>query len=587
MVHKEANRNQKIMFDDDDDGSPHSSSEDNITESKYANKSNSEISNQNNNQKENGMSSWNDNENAGSSSESEDEEEDDDGLLLETPTWQDTFLQLLPMIKTKDPKLFEKKKFFDSDEEDNQTPAENTKKKEAKPLYMSDYLRNDLLETENSKPNIYHTKSAPSLAEETEDIKSQLLAAFNSTDDADILVPRKKSSQEVEKEEKEFQDFLQKHQPKEKQLTDDEILEKFWKAKELDDKERFLRDFIINQKWMYKNNEEIPSYQEIVQDDEEFSRAQNTFEQEYNKNNAIESFPRNIETSARIDRNAEKRKKKREERKLKKEMKLKQKEEELKKMKNVKKKEIISKLKELESITGSNVLENFDTEDFDPADFDKKMSDLFGDEFYEQDDTEKPVFEDNSETDEPKEKPVNPNAELKKEIENIIDEYYKLDYEDLVGGDVPTRFKYIEVPSEDFGLSPVDILTMDDDELNKIAPLKMLAPYRTGKRKLDAKQARKNKYKQMKIQSDLKNNNNNNNTTNETPEQAKTPKEKTDQAKIRKARITYRKKISKLKSKLPPSEMYRLDDINSMELDDLKGLHKTLLGLISGNSDQK
>lgn len=277
-------------------------------------------------------------------------------------------------------------------------------------------------------------------------------------------------------------------------------------------------------------------------------------------------------------------------------MKLKQKEEDLKKMKNVKKKEIISKLKELESITGSNVLENFDTEDFDPADFDKKMGELFGEDFYEQDDdaVEKPVFEDNSETEEVQEKPTNPaNAELKKEIENIIDEYYKLDYEDLIGGDVPTRFKYIEVPSEDFGLSPAEILTMEDDDLNKIAPLKLLAPYRTGKRKLDAKQARKNKYKQRKIITDIKNsksgktnnnNNNNNSTTNETKDQPKTPKEKTDQAKIRKARITYRKKISKLKSKLPPSEIYRLDEINNMELEDLKGLHKTLSGLISGSN---
>ena len=68
------------------------------------------------------------------------------------------------------------------------------------------------------------------------------MAAFNSNDDSDILVPRKKSSKEVEKEEEEFQAFLEKHQPKETQLTDVEILQKFWKAKAVDDNEKFLRE---------------------------------------------------------------------------------------------------------------------------------------------------------------------------------------------------------------------------------------------------------------------------------------------------------------------------------------------------------
>ena len=149
---------------------------------------------------------------------------------------------------------------------------------------------------------------------------------------------------------------------------------------------------------------------------------------------------------------------------------------------------------------------------------------------------------------------------------------------------MPTRFKYIEVPSEDFGLSSVDILSMQDDELNKLAPMRLLAPYRAGKRKFDAKQVRANKYKQRKIQNNSGNDNNNNTSKEEQP---KLPKANTEQAKIRKARITYRKKISNLKNKLPPSEVYRLDEINNMELDELKGLHKTLLGLVSGGNEKQ
>lgn len=47
-------------------------------------------------------------------------------------------------------------------------------------------------------------------------------------------------------------------------------------------------------------------------------------------------------------------------------------------------------------------------------------------------------------------------------------------------GDLPTRFKYTQSAPVDFGLSPVEILLATDAELNALAAMKHLAPYKRG-----------------------------------------------------------------------------------------------------------
>ena len=71
------------------------------------------------------------------------------------------------------------------------------------------------------------------------------------------------------------------------------------------------------------------------------------------------------------------------------------------------------------------------------------------------------------------------NEEEKKDyLEGILDEYYKLDFEDLIGGgQIKTRFKYRKVASEDFGLTEDEILLLDDRALNKLVSLKKYRPY--------------------------------------------------------------------------------------------------------------
>lgn len=63
-------------------------------------------------------------------------------------------------------------------------------------------------------------------------------------------------------------------------------------------------------------------------------------------------------------------------------------------------------------------------------------------------------------------------------MEGLLDEYYNMDFEDLIGGgQIKTRFKYRKVGREDFGLTEDEILLLDDKQLNKLVSLKKYRPY--------------------------------------------------------------------------------------------------------------
>lgn len=70
-------------------------------------------------------------------------------------------------------------------------------------------------------------------------------------------------------------------------------------------------------------------------------------------------------------------------------------------------------------------------------------------------------------------------ADRKQRARELMDEYYNLGYEDMIG-DTPTRFKYASVPKDSYGLSAVEILLADDADLNNVVGLKQLQPYRRG-----------------------------------------------------------------------------------------------------------
>ncbi|GLT36871.1 hypothetical protein SLA2020_112190 [Shorea laevis] len=61
--------------------------------------------------------------------------------------------------------------------------------------------------------------------------------------------------------------------------------------------------------------------------------------------------------------------------------------------------------------------------------------------------------------------------------QQMLEEFYKLDYEDTIG-DLKTRFKYAKIKPNRFGLKTEEMLMMDDKELNQYVSLKKLAPYK-------------------------------------------------------------------------------------------------------------
>lgn len=380
--------------------------------------------------------------------------------------------------------------------------------------------------------------------EEERRLKAEFKKVVNDSDDSGdedfggIFKKREKSKAEKDKEE---EDYLKWLAGKQETIEDGvketlEPLKNYWSNDKLPSSEKFLRDYILNKGYTEATNyNEIPTYEEIVEDyaplseDEQELEKQAEFEEKYNfryeepDQEFIKRYPRTIESSVRLT--DDKRKQKRQEVKERKEQEKQQKMKELEMVKEMKRKEIQEKIEKLKMVTGNDELGFKDDdleEDFDPEAHDRRMQELFNDDYYEVDEGEEkpecpsdidelkledwdnydphqegraggeddyePHCEDEDFVMDCDYDPAKAKEELQKElIENTrkrkgrkgrrdrfmeiikadkpvfdpqdektygeyIDEYYKLDCEDIIG-DTPCRFKYVETTPNDFGLT--------------------------------------------------------------------------------------------------------------------------------------
>ncbi|XP_056645496.1 protein KRI1 homolog [Diorhabda sublineata] len=498
--------------------------------------------------------------------ESSSSSDDEEGIHITEDVEKD-FFKTLACLKNKDPSIYKTDVNFFGEYE-----ANVKKKKKEKPVFLKDYERNLILEkggllsdeddTQDTPKNEIYNKSyinVPTIFcgsftynEEQKNIKDNFKKILEENDDDNdenwggIFKERKKTKEEVEKEESDYKLWLAGHKTKLDNTTlvnELKPLKEYWNNPDLDEGEKFLRDYILNKKYLEKEDDDyIPTYEEVVHDsdkdlsnDEENIEKQEEFEHKYNfrfeepDQEFIKRYPRTMENSLR--RTDNRRKIKRQEIKERKKKEKEEKVQEVKKLQELKLKEIEQKLEQLKEITGNANLgfANEDIEgDFDPDEYDRKMQELFNEEFYTApEDDQKPEFPDLDEELEienwerynsnpskesqphcededfnmdcdydpsaPKNKDESTQGKKKrrkkskfatavakpkpkfdpndKKFEKYFEEYYKLDFEDIIG-DIPCRFKYRKVIPNDFGLTTEEILLANERELNKWCSLK-------------------------------------------------------------------------------------------------------------------
>ncbi|XP_008207079.1 protein KRI1 homolog [Nasonia vitripennis] len=353
-----------------------------------------------------------------SDEDSSESSEDDEGEEI-PEEFEKNFYKTLACLKNKDPRIYDDKvKFFD--ETDLKSVEGAKKEKKEKSLFLRDYERKIIVERggkySDSEDEVNENEAKPrnpTYVQEQQELKESFKKVLEDQEDDLLLKPKTKSKEEKQKEEEAYKEWLkgQKKDINKEQEKELKPLRDFWTDPNLDANEKFLRDYVLNNKFLDKESVDDANldYEHIAHDsdenlseDERNINTQEEFEHKYNfrfeepDQEFIKRYPRTLENSLRKKdtRRAQKRaevKARKEEEKLKKR-------EELKELKALKRKEIEEKIEKLKEITGNDDLKlgMMDLEgDFDPDEYDKKMSQIFNEDYYAgQEEDAKPEFPD-------------------------------------------------------------------------------------------------------------------------------------------------------------------------------------------------
>ncbi|GIX65309.1 Krr1 family protein [Babesia caballi] len=463
------------------------------------------------------------------------DDEDEDAVLLTNKVEEKIFKTLLD-IKNKNPAIYDPnvKCFSDSDFEDEGDGAAGTKP--SKGVTYKDMVRETLLKKgaegfesdgDGDDGEVGEPAKTRTYQEEQEDLKKAFLSVANELDD-DVDFFKKSEATDVLPAPR---ITAKKSAGSRLAATDEGLISRYWAPEQpIDEEEEFLKDYILNQRWREDKleNFDYAKRLRLDQEDEEHLDKADEFEYKYNYRfeeeggATIEGHPRTIEDSVRkVD---ERRKKKRKEKKQQQMEEKVRRDEEIKRLKKIKRAEIEQRMREIEAKAGVQLAS--DVVDlnapFDPEQHEKDMASILGKDYHEQqeDDDWNPA-EDCEEDDElwwlcdhchkgipaghkhfdctecdnyslcqscvplanhehqrmvAKVVPAAcaPPEVTSADLEKLEDEYYKLDYEDMIG-DMKVRFKYRQV--EPYKCDLQTILQKSDKELNAIMPLSKLLAY--------------------------------------------------------------------------------------------------------------
>ncbi|KAJ9062301.1 Kinetochore protein Spc24 [Entomophthora muscae] len=326
------------------------------------------------------------------------------------------------------------------------------------------------------------------------------MAASESKEDSDdeFFSKRKQTDEERLAEEEEYRRFLLQEMAKADSTK--QVFDQWASYKDnpnIGQDDAFLMDYVLNRGWLDKDVGKVPTYDEIVgdiEDEEELDKVDN-FEREYNfrfeepGSSLINTYPRIIPGLIRETKS--KRSIARSNRQKRKKAALLAEEEQLKRQKNEKMSEFKEKMQELDRLTGGKIsrkdIEAALEADFDPETFGAALA---ADSCDDEDDNEKPQFDDDIDINHIENQQTPEEAEdIKEAAKKLLEDYYKLNREDKID-DLNTRFKYQKVEKDTGGLSFTDIILADDKDLNQVIPMAALAPFRESKKPFKPKSSK-------------------------------------------------------------------------------------------------